>query len=272
MTASFTWPVECFPKIENAGKFPFDDRNFSKHYCSEHHHALHLYEYTGQIQLDDQEYEVLPGTMTLTPQYSNARYHLATPGYHYCIHFQKGFFSDQDIFSLPLLFNLGHHHKEAELRFLEIARLLIYAKQGTKEQAVISLTFQSFLLWLNSIFYNNSDTPGKKSNQRVEKAVDIIEEKLTEQLSVPEIAAEAKISQNYLGSLFRKQFGMTIPHYILLRRIEYARTLLAISDMKIKEVADKSGLPDAQYFNKQFRRIIGVSPSQYRAISQKKEG
>lgn len=265
MIEKFNWPLKCFPEVDNAGKFPFDDRNFAKNYCSVHHHALHLYEYSGRMQLDDREYEIYPGTMTVSPQFSNTRYHLEASGYHYCIHFRKGFSEEETCFSLPLIFSLGNYHQEAELRFLEIAGMLMYAKTGAKEQAKISLALQQFLLWLSTSITDKNDSR-METNKSVASAVDIIEKNLTDKLSVPEIAAEAKLSQNYLALLFKRQFGMTIPHYILIRRIEYAKTLLQISDMKIKEIADKSGLPDSQYFNKQFRRIVGISPSEYRKV------
>lgn len=265
ITNSFIWPLKCFSEIDNAGKFPFEDQDFSKNYCSVNHHAIHLYNYSGKIRLAEREYEIVPGMMSITPQFSNAQYHLASPGHHYCIHFRVGLSVDKEIFTLPLVFSSGHYHQEAILRIMEIAGMLMYARADATEQARIGLEFQNLMLWLSGIVKHQTDD-ARVENPGVTRAVAIIERGLTAKLSVPKIAKEAKISQNYLALLFRKQFGMTIPHYILERRLEYAKTLLSISDMKIKEIADQSGIADPQYFNKQFRRIVGISPSEYRRV------
>lgn len=262
---NFSWGLRCFPEIVNAVKVPFEANGFIQNYCSHSHHALHLYDYHGKMLLDGHEYEITPGTMSISPQYINSRYDLPNPGYHYCIHFRPGLATESNSVDFPLVFSLGEHHQEAVMRFMEIIGMVMYSRAEIVNQSRISLKFQDLLLWMHSVVRTGASEKDS-GNPAVARVVELIEERLTEKLSVPKLAQEAKISQNYLAMLFRKEFEMTIPHYILERRIEYAKTLLSISDMKVKEIADQSGLPDPQYFNKQFRRLVGISPTEFRKV------
>ena len=76
------------------------------------------------------------------------------------------------------------------------------------------------------------------------------------------------MSQNYLTRVFKSWYGVTIQHYLLRRRIDAARHLLTVSSIPIHRVAMRVGLEDRQYFNKQFRRIAGMSPSAFREQAQ----
>ena len=69
---------------------------------------------------------------------------------------------------------------------------------------------------------------------RLQTLIEAVEARLMEPLAVPELAEMASLSQNYLARVFRLRYGMTIPHFILLRRIELARHLLATSKVTIK--------------------------------------
>jgi len=92
----------------------------------------------------------------------------------------------------------------------------------------------------------------------------IIEQRLRERITAAELARDLGVSQDYLASQFRQRFGMTLQRYLLSRRIEMARNLLLSTDLPIKAIGWECGISDQQYFNKQFRRICGVSPSQFR--------
>ena len=100
--------------------------------------------------------------------------------------------------------------------------------------------------------------------------VEIVENRLREPLSVPDLAEEAGLSQNYLAQAFRQRYGLTMANFILRRRIELACYLLTASRATVTHIAHEAGLPDVQHFNKQFRRLVGVSPSAYRERARAK--
>ncbi len=99
---------------------------------------------------------------------------------------------------------------------------------------------------------------------RAQQARDIIENGLTAPLSLQELARRVYVSPEYLRQLFRKEFGESITAYVIRRRIELAARLLHTSKDPIKSVADEAGFPNEYYFSRVFRKVMAVSPSQWR--------
>jgi YesN/AraC family two-component response regulator len=54
--------------------------------------------------------------------------------------------------------------------------------------------------------------------------------------------------------------------YFIKLKIHYACQLLSQSDMKIKEIADKTGYDDPYYFSRLFKQVMGKSPKEYRKV------
>jgi two-component system response regulator YesN len=83
---------------------------------------------------------------------------------------------------------------------------------------------------------------------------------------IGDLAKGVGLSADYVARLFARRYGMTVQHYLLLRRVELARHLLISSDLRVSEIGREVGLPDPQYFNKQFRRVVGQSPVAFREL------
>ena len=99
-----------------------------------------------------------------------------------------------------------------------------------------------------------------------------IEAQLTEPsdraLSVRELAERLHISPCYFCKLFRKQTGLTFTEYRTQVRIETAKQLLLDPTRRVSEAAYESGFDSIPYFNRAFRRLVGCSPSEFRARQQ----
>src|SRR6185295_4887236 len=99
------------------------------------------------------------------------------------------------------------------------------------------------------------------SDFAIEEAAAWLDAHPAEELRVAALARRVGLSQNYLARRFRERFDRTLPGYFLERRIALARQMLLATELSVKEVAARVGISDAQYFNKQFRRFSGESPS-----------
>lgn len=84
--------------------------------------------------------------------------------------------------------------------------------------------------------------------------------RLSEKISVGELAAELGISHSHLLRLFREEHSCTIQEYIREKRADIARQLITETDLTLKEIAVKTGMADLQYFNKVMRAHAGLSP------------
>ena len=66
--------------------------------------------------------------------------------------------------------------------------------------------------------------------------------------------------------MFHKESGQALTTYVLSERVELAKKLLASSTITIQSVTEQCGFSSTSYFHKQFKRVTGMTPQQYRAI------
>lgn len=97
----------------------------------------------------------------------------------------------------------------------------------------------------------------------VQKVMQYIRANLNRKLSLPEVAAFFGFSPNYLSQLFAKETGQNFVEFITHEKIAAAKEMMANSDCKIYEIAEKLGFDSAFYFSKVFKKVEGCSPREY---------
>lgn len=137
--------------------------------------------------------------------------------------------------SLELLFNYSE-------RF--------YGRQFITRENLNKDTVEQFKAFLNKRIYS-----------------DMLEEKGIP--SVKECAAEMCLSANYLSDMLRKETGKNTKEYINSYVMDRAKSILLNSDTSVKEIAYKLGFDDPSYFGKFFKKIQGISPTEYRTTLEK---
>ena len=85
-----------------------------------------------------------------------------------------------------------------------------------------------------------------------------------EDLTGKTVAASLGISESYQGKLFRQQMGYTFVEYLTMHRIDVALDLLSQTDLKTYHIAEMVGYKDARHFSDIFKKLVGVTPTQYR--------
>ncbi|OOM82469.1 HTH-type transcriptional activator RhaS [Clostridium puniceum] len=101
----------------------------------------------------------------------------------------------------------------------------------------------------------------------IAKAISYMENHFQEQINLNELAYEAKLSVRHFNRIFKENYKTTPMSYILKLRIQYACLLLRKSTLRICDVAYESGFNDSNYFTRQFKKITGYSPKEYRSNS-----
>jgi len=116
-------------------------------------------------------------------------------------------------------------------------------------------------------------SPGKKRKPEsasashslgVARMCDFIAANFLEEIDATDIAAAAGFHPKYAMNLFRKSTGMTLIKYVSLLRLSRAQALLMNGTDSILQVAMDSGFGSVSAFNKAFRQIAGVPPSNFR--------
>ena len=108
---------------------------------------------------------------------------------------------------------------------------------------------------------------GDKSRYIKEAIAYITEHYNDSDLSVGTIAESLGISEGHLSHLFKKETDYTVMAYITRCRIREAMKLLTNCRYKVYEVGEMVGYRDITYFSSTFKKIAGVTPSEYQAAN-----
>ena len=146
--------------------------------------------------------------------------------------------------------------KEYELhtKFPELAELL-------KE---ISETENMDYLSVTRRFLEKSETSLTKVSQPmypiVNAVIKILEEFSDKDISLKTLAARLNVTPSYLGTVFHQQTGFYFNDYLTDARLKYAAHLLETTDLKIKDIVEKTGFSSQTYFNRSFKDILTLLP------------
>lgn len=107
--------------------------------------------------------------------------------------------------------------------------------------------------------------PQGKGVYRVLPLLDYIDEHITEQLTLADLAKVLDVTPQHLCRAFKEAFSMRPFEYINRRRIQISKRYLADRNMKIAAVATMVGIHDVSYYCYNFKRLEGVTPNEFRA-------
>lgn len=103
---------------------------------------------------------------------------------------------------------------------------------------------------------------------RLKRAMDYIEENLSETVSLAEMAASAGLTRMHFAAQFRAATGLPPHEYLLRRRIETAQEMLARSQTPVVEVALQVGFQTQAHFTTVFKRFSGFPPHAWRQLQR----
>lgn len=133
----------------------------------------------------------------------------------------------------------------------------LYKQQTTQQLSEWMILFRDGLM---HVFKEHKK---EYKNHIVIKVKKYIASHINEHLTLNDVAAIFGISANYLSQLFKKYNDIGFSDYTTLCKIEKAKELLGDSHYKIYEISDMLGFESAFYFSKVFKKVCGVSPTEY---------
>jgi len=106
---------------------------------------------------------------------------------------------------------------------------------------------------------------GKMSPGKLKQLLTFIEEHLSQDVTLAEIAQAAGVSVSHCNALFRQSVGSSIHQYVIRRRVERAAWLLRETRLPISMVALETGFAHQSHLAMHMRRLMGASPRKLRA-------
>ena len=94
-------------------------------------------------------------------------------------------------------------------------------------------------------------------------------EEAREALTLDRVARVAGFAPAYFSVLFKKRIGVTFAHRLSELRLERAKHLLSRSDLNLARIAELSGLSNAHYLCRVFKRATGDTPAKFRRKTDK---
>lgn len=104
----------------------------------------------------------------------------------------------------------------------------------------------------------------RKHDQRIQQAIEQIEQDFDRDWAVEDMAAVAGLSRTHFTRRFKAETGFAPNAYLVHKRISQASVLIRESGMTINQIAYGLGYSDVAFFNRQFKSVTGVTPGSLR--------
>lgn len=105
--------------------------------------------------------------------------------------------------------------------------------------------------------------------KRIRRILMHLEEHFREPVRLRDLAELEGITQTHLSHFFAEQLGITFQEYLTRLRVEAAMYLLKTTDLAVTNIAFECGFSDPKYLNQGFKKLLGVSPHEWRGESHR---
>jgi AraC-like DNA-binding protein len=112
--------------------------------------------------------------------------------------------------------------------------------------------------------HNQIDRKRNEKQQKAYEILDYINEGYTQRLTLQEISEHLFMNTTYICRIFKQSTGFSVIEYINHLRIKQAQVLLSGTNLKVTEVAERSGFDSIAHFGRVFKQIVKTSPLQFR--------
>jgi len=183
----------------------------------------------------------------------------ALPGYHALFQLEPAYRRHHRFASRLRLDREELHHVLQPIRLMQAE---LQEKPPGWRGMVRSNLLQTVTLLCRS--YGQTRQPASQNLLRIGRAISYLEDHFTEEITLEQLAAIAHMSPRNFARVFRSAMHASPIDCLIRLRINRAQRLLLEDRLNITEIAWQCGFKDSNYFTRQFRRITGTAPRDYR--------
>lgn len=173
-------------------------------------------------------------------------------------------FLKQIVSTFPDYIDISNHQKKYQCLFSEIISAFSFPSNNY-ELYLGGKLLQ--LLYMLSCEASSAENAGDGGKDIVMRGIAYMDDHFTEDITLNDIAKSLNLSPIYFHQKFSHAMGRTTPYnYILNKRIDLAKKLLASSTITLAEIAFQCGFSSQSYFGQVFKRKTNMTPYEYRKI------
>mgnify|MGYP004705445861 FL=1 len=177
------------------------------------------------------------------------------------------------IMSSPMDYQIFSSDIPWQAEVLSLMREITAAQEKTCDVELVS-SYLIQKIW--HILYQNTDVEhmGKKENYsassqaRLQLMMQYIHQDFAYNISLSDIADQAKVSKSTALSLFHRYLGISPVTYLVNYRLQEAAKLLASTEKKVTVISKDTGFDSVDYFCKAFKKYYKLTPTEYRKKAQ----
>lgn len=137
------------------------------------------------------------------------------------------------------------------------SNLSLFSKQEEMMQAALQV--------LSLAFTTRDENRNSRYSNLIMKAKAYIEERFSDQsLTLGDVAGQVNLSSNHFCTVFTQETGFTFIEYLTELRMQQARELLRMTELRSIDISGLVGYADSHYFSYLFKKTVGQSPRDYR--------
>jgi AraC-like DNA-binding protein/ligand-binding sensor protein len=149
----------------------------------------------------------------------------------------------------------------AQLREAYFSTKVVPARQHEAIVRLLTIFAQHLAMLSNQVVVQNDNSEPPV----ITRAKEFIHEHQTENLRLGHVAKAVNTSTFYFCKMFKKVTGINFTDYLSRVRIEKSKNLLLNPNLRVSEIAFEVGFQSLTHFNRVFKKILGQSPTEYRA-------
>jgi AraC-like DNA-binding protein len=140
------------------------------------------------------------------------------------------------------------------------------AELGKREPGFGFMAMAAFMQIIGELsrYYGRNRSPDGRALLRVGEALSHLENHIASEVNLDELASIAHMSRRSFLRVFHSATGTSPLAWLIERRIQHACSLLRHTELTVTEIAFDVGFNDSNYFTRQFRKLTGHAPREYR--------